>query len=81
MWIKSSYSFANGNCVEVDTEPVADWRKSSHSMGNGDCIEVAEVGHVLVRDSKNPDGPVLAFGREEFGAFLAGIKAGEFGAL
>jgi Domain of unknown function (DUF397) len=59
MWIKSTWSFANGNCVEVATL-------------SGD-----QVG---VRDSKRPDGPVLAFGREEFGAFLAGIKDGEFGA-
>jgi hypothetical protein len=36
------------------------WRKSSFS-GNGDaCVEVASTpAGVLVRDSKNPDGPVL----------------------
>lgn len=34
------------------------WRKASRSSGqNGDCIELAHVG--LVRDSKNPRGPVL----------------------
>jgi hypothetical protein len=37
------------------------WRKSSHSGSNGgDCIELAGLtGVVAVRDSKDPDGPVL----------------------
>jgi hypothetical protein len=33
---------------------------------------------VGVRDSKDLNGPVLRFSREEFAAFLAGAKAGEF---
>jgi hypothetical protein len=39
----------------------ATWRKSSHSTDNGgDCVEVARTpGAVAVRDSKDPDGPVL----------------------
>jgi Domain of unknown function (DUF397) len=72
MWTKSSYSFANGNCVEVG----ADWRKSSYSEANG-CVEVARPGPVLVRDSKNPDGPVLSFTPATWKAFLGGVKAGE----
>jgi Domain of unknown function (DUF397) len=53
------------------------WRKSSYSGGaSGNCTEVATVpGVVLVRDSKNPHGPVLAFGREAWGAFAAAVKA------
>jgi hypothetical protein len=37
------------------------WRKSSHSGGTGgECVELAAVpGCVLVRDSKDPDGPVI----------------------
>jgi hypothetical protein len=40
------------------------WRKSSHSgSGQGECVEVARTSAlVAVRDSKNPGGPVLAFG-------------------
>lgn len=38
----------------------ADWRKSSLSGGtNGDCVEVTYDNGGGVRDSKNPDGPVL----------------------
>ncbi|GLZ05943.1 hypothetical protein Acsp03_34090 [Actinomadura sp. NBRC 104412] len=39
----------------------AAWRKASRSGENGgDCVELAGVGGVVgVRDSKDPDGPVL----------------------
>jgi hypothetical protein len=66
-WHKSSHS-ANGNCVEVV------FRKSSHSA-NGDCIEVADgCGRVHVRDSKDPDGPVLEFSPGAWMEFLEGLK-------
>ena len=55
-----------------------DWRKSSFSGTNGQCVEVAAGSDVLVRDSKRPDGPMLAFSREEWEAFIAGAKNGEF---
>jgi hypothetical protein len=35
-------------------------------------------GIVAVRDSKNPDGPKLAFTRREWEAFAAGVKASRF---
>jgi hypothetical protein len=57
------------------------WRKSSWSAGNGgDCVEVAGnlPGAVAVRDSKDPEGPKLAFTPDAWAAFTAGIKAGEF---
>lgn len=42
------------------TERDLRWRKSLHSSGNGACIEVAAAeGRVVVRDSKDPVGPVL----------------------
>jgi hypothetical protein len=55
------------------------WRKSSHSGNSGgNCAEATAVpGAVLVRDSKNPDGPHLAFGRPAWEAFAASLRAGE----
>ncbi|GAA1353956.1 DUF397 domain-containing protein [Saccharothrix algeriensis] len=52
------------------------WRKSSHSGGNGaDCVELARTGAgLLVRDSKNPAGAVLAFDRARFAGFLAALR-------
>lgn len=60
------------------------WRKSGRSNGGyGDqteCVEVAELaGRVVMRDSKNPAGPVLTFTHVEWRAFLGGMRGGEFG--
>lgn len=55
------------------------WRKSPFSGGNGACVEVAMLDDaVAVRDSKDPDGPVLRFTPAEWAAFTAGVVAGEF---
>ncbi|MGH3684744.1 MAG: DUF397 domain-containing protein [Pseudonocardiaceae bacterium] len=61
----------------------AAWRKSSRSVGGyGDqtnCVEVAELpGRVAMRDSKDPAGPVLAFTRAGWLAFLSGVRIGTF---
>ena len=47
------------------------WRKSSHSGSNGGaCVEVGTAGPaVAVRDSKHPDGPLLAFTADTWQAF------------
>jgi hypothetical protein len=47
--------------------------------GGSTCVEVAYLaGLVLVRDSKDASGPVLAFTRREWSQFVAGVKRGEF---
>ena len=77
-WRKSSYSSNGGaDCVEVAVV----WRKSSYSSNCGNtCVEAAMLGPTLaVRDSKDPDGPRLAFTGAEWGAFLARVKDHELG--
>jgi hypothetical protein len=58
----------------------ATWRKSGRSQGTGDaCVEVAGfAAAVAVRDSKNPAGPVLAFGRQAWTDFAGQARAGQF---
>jgi Domain of unknown function (DUF397) len=63
--------------AEVDVNRL-EWRKSRMS-GTSNCVEVAFAGStVLLRHSKDPAGPVLALGRDEWTAFLAGVRHGEF---
>jgi hypothetical protein len=59
------------------------WFKSSYSGNGGQCIEVAANlaatrGTVPVRDSKDPQGPALAFGADAFASFVQAVKTGEF---
>ena len=66
----------------MDTIDRAHWRKSSYSGGNGGaCVEVARnlPGAVAVRDSKDPQGPALVFTPDEWQAFTAGVRGGQFG--
>jgi hypothetical protein len=57
------------------------WRKSSFSGSNGGgCVEVADRdGVILVRDTKdNGRGPVHRYTPDEWRAFVAGVRSGEF---
>ena len=56
------------------------WIKSSLSFSNGACVEVASLpgGQVGVRNSRDSNGPVLAFTPAEWHAFIGGIRNGEF---
>jgi hypothetical protein len=64
-WRTSSHSAAHGDCVQVG------WRTSSYSAAHGGCVEVAPAREqVLVRDSKNPDGPALTVPTPAWHMFL-----------
>ena len=67
-------SGANGNCVEV--------AYVTASAGNGACVEAGQCDDpscpdremVLIRDSKDPNGPRLRFNAEEWRVFYAGMQ-------
>ncbi|GAA2724748.1 DUF397 domain-containing protein [Actinocorallia aurantiaca] len=52
------------------------WRKSSHSGASGDnCVEISgSPTAIAVRDSKDPEGPKLVFGRAAFSVFARGLR-------
>ena len=64
----------NGSCVEVS------WVHAAASPDGAQCVEAGRCPHGdwLVRDSKDPAGPVLKFTEAEWDAFLKGARAGEF---
>lgn len=69
-WRKASRSGTNADCVEVGFV----WRKSSFSGTNSNCVELARTPQTTaVRDSKNPDGPVLAFPVPAFAQALRSV--------
>ncbi len=64
---------------EIESQLV--WRKSTR-CGSGACVEVALVGTFsLVRDSKDPEGPVLTFSLPVWRGFIADLQAGDFDAV
>lgn len=76
-------SSRNGSDGVQCLDAAAIWRKSSHSGGDHtDCVEVTSLPTrrlVAVRDSKNPEGPVLAFALPAWSTFLNLIKTGHLG--
>lgn len=61
--------------IEIAGPEIPEFRSSCES---GTCVEVGTGAVVSVRDSKNPDGPVLTFTRKEWIEFVRGVKAGMF---
>ncbi|MGW0705685.1 DUF397 domain-containing protein [Streptomyces sp. NPDC002643] len=62
-------------------EAIGPFRKSSYTHQEGQCVEVAltPTGGRLIRDSKNPHGPLLHLGPDSWRAFLDGAKGGSLG--
>jgi hypothetical protein len=57
----------------------ATWRKSTRSDGGQNCVEVAvATGLVGVRDTKDRNGPTLAFGPGAWQTFLQGLGQARF---
>jgi hypothetical protein len=57
----------------------AEFRKAD-GCADKSCVEIAMAGGIIgIRDSKDHGhGPVLAFTRDEWAAFLGGARKGEF---
>jgi hypothetical protein len=51
------------------------WRKSTYSLANGNCVEVG-TGQALVavRDSRDPDGPVISVSPRAWIEFTEHVK-------
>ena len=66
------------NTSDID-RTVLRWRKSSRSSSSA-CVHVARVNdeYIAIRNSNDPDGPMVLFNRREIAAFRAGLKDGEF---
>ncbi|MDQ2790232.1 MAG: DUF397 domain-containing protein [Actinomycetota bacterium] len=68
--------------VEALAQP--QWRKSSFTeeggSNGGTCVEVAALqdGRIAVRNSNHPGAGVVFLTRAEMGAWLKGVKAGQF---
>ncbi|MFK0246998.1 DUF397 domain-containing protein [Amycolatopsis azurea] len=55
----------------------ATFRKSNRCQ-EGKCVEVAKTEIIGVRNSGDPEGPLVFFTRAEWEAFAAGMFAGDF---
>jgi Domain of unknown function (DUF397) len=54
----------------------APWRKSSYSANGGqDCVEAGNVsGLVVIRDTKDREGAILAFPAGAWASFISSIN-------
>jgi hypothetical protein len=66
------------NSMNIDRNALT-WRTARKS-GTVNCVEVTRTsdGVVLFRNSKRPDGDMVAYTGAEFDAFVDGVKRGEF---
>ncbi|WP_034088761.1 DUF397 domain-containing protein [Streptacidiphilus albus] len=65
----------------MDTpEVVGTFVKSSYSAGQQNCVSVAPTadGGRAVRHTKDVEQATQVYTRDEWAAFIAGVKAGEF---
>lgn len=61
------------------TDASTHWFKSTRSAGNGACVEIAVLqSAVAVRDSKDPNGPILSFETGSWRLFIADVSTGTF---
>ncbi len=54
------------------------WKSTRSGTQGGNCVEVAtDEARWLIRDSKNPDGGMLAASATQWRSFLQSVKEGQ----
>jgi hypothetical protein len=69
------------NRMSAGHVPALRWQKSRRSNPSGNCVELAELpggAGIAVRNSRDPDGPVLIYTAAEIAAFILGARDGDF---
>jgi hypothetical protein len=68
------------NGIACGQLPPLRWQKSRRSNPSGNCVEMARLpdGGIAMRNSRDPDGPVLIYTSGEVAAFIAGARDGDF---
>lgn len=60
------------------------WKKSERSNPSGNCVELANLPDgqgIAMRNSRDPQGPVLVYTKDEIDAFVRGAQDGDFNHL
>lgn len=58
-----------------------EWQKSRRSNPSGNCVEMAALPggeEIAVRNSRDPQGPVLVYTVDEIRALIGGARDGDF---
>lgn len=80
--IFESVMFAKSTMCAQSTDSVSEEDRNEVDRGNsaaGDCVEVAHAqGMIGVRHSSDPSGALLVFSKDEWKAFVGGVRNGEF---
>ena len=69
------------NGVPATRLPGLVWHKSGRSNPSGNCVELAELpdrAGIAIRNSRDPDGPMLIYTFQEIAAFIDGARDGDF---
>jgi hypothetical protein len=62
----------------IDDDSRLAWRRSSR-CNTATCVEVADAGvSVMIRDTKDLNGPTIAIMQSDWNSFLAGVRGGRF---
>ena len=65
--------------MDVDLSRASWHRHSGADHASTGCVEVAFIGDaVAMRSSDGPDGPIVIYTRQEWDAFIEGVRDGKF---